>query len=73
MGRQRCPTDQCAGEGGHHQRRLHFEPADDLATVADAGSVSLGLQRSPKRHFGPNMRPYLRVANVFEDRIDGSM
>ena len=40
------------------------------ATVADAGTVSLGLQRSPKRHSGPNMRPYLRVANVFEDRLD---
>lgn len=43
-----------------------------IATVADAGSVGLGLQRSPKRHSGPNMRPYLRVANVFEDRIDDS-
>ncbi|HVL40462.1 MAG TPA: restriction endonuclease subunit S [Fimbriimonadaceae bacterium] len=43
-----------------------------VATVADAGSVGLGLQRSPKRHSGPNMRPYLRVANVFEDRIDDS-
>lgn len=43
-----------------------------LATVADAGAVGLGLQRSPKRHRGPNMRPYLRVANVFEDRIDDS-
>lgn len=43
-----------------------------VVTVADAGAVALGLQRSPKRHSGPNMRPYLRVANVFEDRIDGS-
>lgn len=42
-----------------------------VVRVADAGSVGLGLQRSPKRHSGPNMRPYLRVANVFEDRIDG--
>lgn len=41
-----------------------------LITVAEAGTVGLGLQRSPKRHSGPNMRPYLRVANVFEDRID---
>jgi type I restriction enzyme S subunit len=47
-------------------------PSDWRAvTVGDAGSVSLGLQRSPKRHSGPSMRPYLRVANVFEDRIDG--
>jgi type I restriction enzyme S subunit len=35
-----------------------------------AGEVSLGRQRAPKYHKGPNMRPYLRVANVFEDRID---
>lgn len=48
-------------------------PAEwNVVTVADAGTVGLGLQRSPKRHSGPNMRPYLRVANVFEDRIDGS-
>jgi EcoEI R protein C-terminal/Type I restriction modification DNA specificity domain len=40
------------------------------ATVADAGSVDLGRQRHPDWHNGPNMRPYLRVANVFEDRID---
>jgi type I restriction enzyme, S subunit len=34
------------------------------------GKVQLGRQRSPKNHVGPDMRPYLRVANVFEDRID---
>lgn len=44
----------------------------ELLTVEEAGTVSLGLQRSPKRHTGPNMRPYLRVANVFEDLIDPS-
>lgn len=44
----------------------------EVLSVADAGSVGLGLQRSPKRHNGPNMRPYLRVANVFENRIDDS-
>jgi type I restriction enzyme, S subunit len=42
------------------------------AMVADAGSVDLGRQRHPDWHVGPNMRPYLRVANVFEDRIDTS-
>jgi len=30
----------------------------------------LGRQRSPRYHKGPKMRRYLRVANVFEDRID---
>lgn len=32
-----------------------------LATIAD---VQLGRQRSPKDHLGPNMRLYLRAANV---------
>lgn len=41
-------------------------------TVAGAGRVDLGRQRHPDWHTGPNMQPYLRVANVFEDRIDTS-
>jgi type I restriction enzyme S subunit len=41
-----------------------------LRPVASVGQVTLGRQRAPKHHNGPNMRPYLRVANVFEDRID---
>jgi type I restriction enzyme S subunit len=41
-----------------------------ITTVGEAGAVTLGRQRSPKVHRGANMRPYLRVANVFEDRID---
>ena len=39
-------------------------------TVGEAGQVMLGRQRSPRYHKGPKMRRYLRVANVFEDRID---
>lgn len=42
------------------------------STVADVGRVDLGRQRHPDWHTGPNMRRYLRVANVFEDRIDTS-
>jgi type I restriction enzyme S subunit len=38
--------------------------------VAEAGEVTIGRKREPKYHDGPNMRPYLRVANVLEDRID---
>ena len=38
--------------------------------VADVGHIKLGRQRSPKDHFGPNMVPYLRVANVLEAKID---
>lgn len=41
-----------------------------LLTVDESGTVDLGRQRSPKYHSGPNMKPYLRVANVHEDRID---
>lgn len=42
------------------------------ARVSEVGEVTLGRQRAPKYHYGPHMRPYLRVANVFEDRIDSS-
>ncbi len=41
-----------------------------MSSVAEAGDSRLGLQRSPDRHSGPNMKPYLKVANVFDDRID---
>ncbi|MFF9631449.1 restriction endonuclease subunit S [Streptomyces fradiae] len=44
----------------------------ESSTVGDAGTVELGRQRHPDWHNGPNMRPYLRVANVYEDRIDVS-
>jgi type I restriction enzyme S subunit len=42
------------------------------ARVDQVGEVLLGRRRSPVHHQGPNMRPYLRVANVQEDRIDTS-
>lgn len=38
--------------------------------MKQVGDFQLGRQRSPKYYNGPNMRSYLRVANVFEDRID---
>ena len=40
------------------------------ATYELVGRMQLGRQRSPKYHSGSNMCPYLRVKNVFEDRID---
>lgn len=43
-----------------------------LTTTGEAGTIELGRQRHPDWHYGPEMRPYLRVANVFEDRIDTS-
>lgn len=42
------------------------------AGVEQVGQVTLGRQRAPRYHHGPHMRRYLRVANVFEDRIDAS-
>jgi type I restriction enzyme S subunit len=39
-------------------------------TTVQVGQIQLGRQRAPQHHTGPHMRPYLRVANVFEDRID---
>ncbi len=36
------------------------------------GDVKLGRQRAPQHHSGSHMRPYLRVANVYEARIDVS-
>ncbi|WP_406471592.1 restriction endonuclease subunit S [Streptomyces hirsutus] len=41
-----------------------------MTTVEGAGALELGRARHPDWHHGPEMRPYLRVANVFEDRID---
>lgn len=40
------------------------------ASVEAVGDVQLGRQRAPQHHDGDHMRPYLRVANVMEDRLD---
>jgi type I restriction enzyme S subunit len=37
---------------------------------AELGRVQLGRQRTPKYQTGAHTHPYVRVANVFEDRID---
>ena len=70
-------THQPEGIDGHSgARRGQPLPFDAVPrrwawrTIADVGMAQLGRQRSPAHHHGPNMRPYLRVANVFEDRID---
>jgi restriction endonuclease S subunit len=47
-------------------------PGWATSSVGEAGELKLGRQRAPRYHRGLNMRPYLRVANVFEDRIDTS-
>lgn len=38
--------------------------------VEDAGSAHTGRPRKPRHHQGDHMRPYLRVANVQEGRLD---
>lgn len=64
-------------------QRKNLRPLDtaDLSVLPDGwewekisqvGDVRLGRQRSPRNHTGDYMRPYLRVANVFEARIDTS-
>ncbi|WP_153163722.1 restriction endonuclease subunit S [Zoogloea sp. 1C4] len=40
--------------------------------IGQLGIVQLGRQRAPKYQTGKFTRPYVRVANVFEDRIDTS-
>jgi len=40
--------------------------------VGEAGDVQLGQKRQPSVHEGDNVRPYLRVANVFDGYIDFS-
>jgi type I restriction enzyme S subunit len=40
------------------------------ASPRQLGDVQLGRQRAPAHHQGEYMRPYLRVANVYEDKID---
>lgn len=64
-------------------KRKYVEPGD-IATdylgdlpeswqrvrIDAVGEVQLGRQRSPEHHDGKHMRPYLRVANVYEERID---
>lgn len=39
-------------------------------TIGAVADIQLGRQRSPKNHNGPNMRPYLRAANVTWSGID---
>lgn len=44
----------------------------EFRRVDEVGEVQLGRQRSPSQTVGPYLRPYLRVANVFDGYIDYS-
>jgi type I restriction enzyme S subunit len=77
-------AEEDSGRVPHKSRRHvsnHTSPIDAAAlprlpngwawaTIKDVGTVQLGRQRAPQHHAGEHMRPYLRVANVFEGRID---
>lgn len=41
-----------------------FPPDWQIRPLSEVADVRLGRQRSPKNHAGPQMRPYLRAANV---------
>jgi len=44
----------------------------EIVTVAQAGEVLMGRQRSPQYEKGISPRPYLRVANVYDGLVDTS-
>lgn len=80
--RSRTPASAARAEPdlfGQSERAPNLEGFDPVlpagwawSRVDGAGEVTLGRQRSPKHERGKHMRPYLRVANVYEDRIDTS-
>jgi type I restriction enzyme, S subunit len=47
-----------------------FREVRETRRLAEVAEVRLGRQRSPKNHTGPNMRPYLRAANVTWSGLD---
>ena len=70
--RQAVLAAATSGELTREWREEGGATQDSWSTIKtkEAGKIQLGRQRSPKYHHGPTMRPYLRVQNVFEDRID---
>jgi type I restriction enzyme S subunit len=70
--RQAVLAAATSGELTREWREVSGVTQDSWSTIKtkEVGKIQLGRQRSPKYHHGPTMRPYLRVQNVFEDRID---
>ncbi|MGJ7462321.1 restriction endonuclease subunit S [Halomonas sp. MA07-2] len=52
------------------QRLITLPESWTWIRVDTAGDVLLGRQRAPQYHAGETMHPYLRVANVYEDRLE---
>ncbi len=48
---------------------IYADPSWPIVRVGQAGEVQLGLQRHPKYATGRFTKPYLRVANVGDDRL----
>lgn len=75
--RQSILAAACSGQLTEEWRLLQgLEPTQEFpktwssCKIGDVGRVQLGRQRSPRFHAGDCMHPYLRVQNIFEDRID---
>jgi type I restriction enzyme S subunit len=69
--RARYPNSSPTRNGWAPSAKLSDLPSTwTWCAVEEAGEVQLGRQRAPQHHDGNNMRPYLRVANVHEDRLD---
>ncbi|MDO8768422.1 MAG: restriction endonuclease subunit S [Burkholderiaceae bacterium] len=60
------------GQLSRNWREAQPEAVTDwqILRIKDVGRVQLGRQRAPRFHAGKHMRPYLRVQNVFEARLD---
>jgi type I restriction enzyme S subunit len=56
----------------HSMEMAQADPETVWKSVKEVGEVKLGRQRSPEHSEGDYMRPYLRVANVFDGFIDYS-
>lgn len=69
-----APPDELPLSEGNQQatEKLSVPSHWRVMRITDAGEVRLGRERNPTHEHGDNMMPYLRVANVFEDRIDTS-
>lgn len=77
--RRTVPTgDNSASHGQSDEDAIQVVQADDerpptgwaRSTIAEVGSVRLGLQRSPKRQIGGLSWRYLRTANITAEGLD---
>ncbi|MBB1152508.1 restriction endonuclease subunit S [Amycolatopsis dendrobii] len=65
-------TDDSQERGVEPEAVASVPPGWTAVEIGQTGQVLLGKARNPRESGGPNLRPYLRVANVQENRIDTS-